>query len=141
MSRARGFRGARRRAKARPGLLDKVTVDAIGDTVDAVHGAGRANIAAMVKRRSGLLRRRYSKTVRKAKQTGLVGYITRSARRAAFYARFVHDGTRYTSARPFHDLAVAEQAPKHKRRMRRALSLAAGPSSLGRNGRGRVRGV
>jgi hypothetical protein len=144
MTRASGFKGARSRARARPDILDKQATLAITETVDVVHRTGRTNIDAMVKRRTGLLRRRYRKTVRKAQILGLVGYFTASARRAAFYARFVHDGTRYITARPFHDLAVAEYETSHSRRMRKALrqSLAlASPSRLGRSGRGRVRGI
>lgn len=145
MSRLKGVAGARARARARPDILDQKIVVAISETVEAVHQAGRSNIDSMVKRRSGLLRRRYRKQVRKSQKTGLVGYISKSARRAAFYARFVHDGTRYATARPFHDLAVADQQHPHSRRMkaalRRTITTAAGPSGLARNGRGRVRGV
>jgi len=145
VSRLKGVAGARRRARARADLIDDNAIEAIGETVDAVHRAGLANIDNMIKRRSGRLRRRYRKTIRKTKGQGLVGYISAAARRDAFYARFVHDGTRYILARPFHDLAVLEQDGPHSRRMRRALrktiSLAGSPSSLGRTGRGRMRGV
>lgn len=121
MSRLKGATKARARARQRPDILDRQTVAAISDTVDDVHQAGRANISNMVKRRSGLLRRRYRKSVRKQTKTGKVGYITKSAQRAAFYARFVHDGTKFITARPFHDLAVAQAEGAHVRRMRRAL--------------------
>jgi hypothetical protein len=145
MSRLKGTKQARARARQRPDILDQKTVAAISDTVDEVHQAGRNNIDNMVKRRKGLLRRRYTKSVRKAKKVGLVGYITKSARRAAFYARFVHDGTKFAASRPFHDLAVAEQEGPHKRRMRSALqktiSGAASPSGLAKTGRGKVSGV
>ncbi|MEP4195979.1 MAG: hypothetical protein ABJL99_10130 [Aliishimia sp.] len=145
MSRLVGVKRARKRASGRNDALDRHVVSAISGTVDVVHVIGRSNIDAMVKRRSGLLRRRYSKTVRKAQMLGIVGYITPAARRSAFYARFVHDGTRYITARPFHDLAVAEAAISHSRRMRKALSSAistsGSPSSLARNGRGKVGGI
>lgn len=121
MSRLKGVTKARARARQRPDILDQKTQAAISDTVDEVHQAGRANIDSMVKRRSGLLRRRYRKQVRKNTKTGLVGYITKSAHRAAFYARFVHDGTKFATARPFHDLAVAQTEGAYVRRMRRAL--------------------
>lgn len=145
MSRLKGVTKARARARQRPDILDQKAVAAISDTVDEVHQAGRANIDSMVKRRSGLLRRRYRKQVRKNTKTGLVGYITKSARKAAFYARFVHDGTKFATGRPFHDLAVARFEAAHRRKMRKALgqtlSGAAAPSGLARTGRGRVRGV
>ncbi len=145
MSRLKGVKKARARARQRPNILDQKTVSAISETVDAVYQEGRTNIDTMVTRRSGLLRRRYSKAVRKRQKLGLVGYITKSARRKAFYARFVHDGTRFAPARPFHDLAVATQEAPHSLRMRKALrqtmSTAAAPSSLAKTGRGNVRGV
>lgn len=141
MSRVKGFKGARARARRRPDELDAHVEGAIAETVEAVHRTGRSNIDAMVKRRSGLLRRRYRKQVRGGQLAGVVGYISASARRAAFYARFVHDGTKYAAARPFHDLSVAQHAASHSRRMHRALRTIAGPSGLARNGRGRVRGV
>lgn len=145
MSRLKGITSARTRARQRPSILDQKAVAAISETVDEVHQAGRANIDSMVKRRSGLLRRRYRKQVRKNIKTGLVGYITKSARKAAFYARFVHDGTKFATARPFHDLAVAQFETAHRLKMRKALgqtlSSAASPSGLARTGRGRVRGV
>ena len=76
---------------------------------------------------------------------GLVGYISRVARRSAFYARFVHDGTATAEALPFHDLALAEQDAPHRRRMNKALSQVisgtAGPSTLAKTGRGKVTGV
>lgn len=122
MSRLRGVKRARANARARPDILDQLSVKAITETVDAVHQAGRANIDSMVKRRRGLLRRRYGKSVRKSQKLGMVGYVTKAARRAAFYARFVHDGTKTAASRPFHDLAVAEQDGPHNRRMRNALS-------------------
>lgn len=121
MSRLKGAVKARARARQRPDILDRQVAAAISDTVDEVHQAGRANIDSMVKRRSGLLRRRYRKQVRRNAMTGLVGYITKSAQRAAFYARFVHDGTKFVTARPFHDLAVAQTKGAYVRRMRLAL--------------------
>ena len=145
MSRLKGVSKARARSRQRPDILDAKTVAAISETVDQVHKAGRENIDRMIKRRSGLLRRRYRKQVRSRTKTGLVGYITKSARKAAFYARFVHDGTRYAEARPFHDLAVFQHEGAHRRKMRKALGLAlsdaAAPSGLARTGRGKVTGV
>lgn len=121
MSRLKGVSGARRRARRRPTVLDQKVVSAISDTVDDVHREGRLNIDAMVQRKTGLLRRKYRKYVRKQTKTGQVGYLTPSARRSAFYARFVHDGTKAAGARPFHDLAVLQHEAAHRRRMRRAL--------------------
>lgn len=121
MSQLKGVKKARARVRKLPDALDQKAVSAISDTVTEVHKAGRANIDNMVKRRSGVLRRRYMKSVRKQTKTGKVGYISKAARRAAFYARFVHDGTKLAAARPFHDLAVAETEGAYVRRMRRAL--------------------
>lgn len=126
MSRLKGVAKARARARKRPDFLDQKTVAAISETVDEVHRLGRANIDSMITRRSGLLRRRYRKTVLKRTKTGKVGYFTRSAQRAAFYARFVHDGTKFATARPFHDLAVAQTEGAYFRRMRRALGSTIG---------------
>lgn len=123
MSRLRGVKRARARAKRRPDALDRLVVAAISETVDDVHQAARTNIDSMITGRSGLLRRSYRKRVRKRQKTGAVGYLTRAARKKAFYARFVHDGTKNSSAKPFHDLAVAQGAASHARRMKRALRV------------------
>lgn len=129
MSRATGFKRARSAAKKRPAVLDRAVVDAISETVDAVHAEGVSNINALMTRRTGLLRRRYRRQMRAARKTGVVGYVTLSSARAAFYARFVHDGTRYITARPFHDLAVASQREKHRARMLRAKRRAIGDAT------------
>lgn len=138
MSRIRGVKAARVRALRRPDELKRHVAIGIGQTVGEVHGAGRANIDSMVKKRRGVLRRRYSKSMKVSALVGAVGYLTRSARRSAFYARFVHDGTKNSVARPFHDLAVTEFAAKHSHRMKVALRKVLGgksrPSALGRTG-------
>lgn len=129
MSGLRGITKARARARQRPDILDQKVVAAISDTVDEVHQAGRANIDSMVKRRSGLLRRNYKKSVQKSRVTGKVGLFGESADKkkgiggkpAVVYGRFIHDGTKFISARPFHQLAVARVDVAHARRMRRAL--------------------
>jgi len=120
MSRIRGWKGARGRARARPGVLDEMVLDGLAATVTEVRQDAWENINSMATRRTGILRRNYRKSMSKAKMTGRVGYITRAAKRKAFYARFIHDGTRYIQARPFHDIAVARQEGKHRARMARA---------------------
>lgn len=138
MSRIKGVRAARARARRRPDQLAKHTLVEIKQTVDEVHSSGRQNIDATVKRRRGVLRRFYSKRVMASSLVGAVGYLTKAARRKAFYARFVHDGTKTASARPFHDMAVLEHEGSHLSRMRQALSKTlnseSAPSSLGRSG-------
>ena len=122
--RAKGFKRARRRNSQRAKSINPLVTEAIADTVNEVHAAGRANIDAMVGRRTGKLRRFYTKVVNKAGTFGRVGYRTRRAQRDVFYARFVHDGTSKTRARPFHDNAVLEFTGRHARRMKLALSKA-----------------
>lgn len=126
MSRLKGVSGARRRAQARPAILDRLATAAIAETVDAVHADGIANINAMFKRRSGRLRRLYRRKMRAKQKTGQVGYVTPYARRKAFYGRFLHDGTRDLPARPFHDMAVATHEVAHRKRMLRAHRLTLG---------------
>lgn len=141
--RVKGIQQARARSKARVRALDPNIASAISETVDEVHQAGRENIDAMTTGRSGRLRKWYRKSIRSKGQRGLVGYLTRKARGkdGAFYARFVHDGTSKSKARPFHDHAVLEVEGKHAGRMRaalaRALSGKAAPSALARTGGGR----
>ena len=140
--RSTGFQKARAKSAARVRALDVNVAKAISDTVDEVHQAGRENSDAMTTKRSGLLRKWYRKSIRSKGARGLVGYLTRKARGkdGAFYARFVHDGTSKTKARPFHDHAVLEVEGKHAGRMRaalaRALSGRAAPGGLARTGGG-----
>lgn len=138
MSRLKGVRAARARARRRPDKLAEHALHEIKQTVDDVHSSGRQNIDATVKRRRGALRRFYSKSVKSNALTGSVGYLTRTSRRKAFYARFVHDGTKTATARPFHDQAVFEHELSHSMRMRGALKAvlnsSTSPSALGRTG-------
>lgn len=136
--RASGFRQARRKSAARKASIDPNAAAGIRETVEEVHLEGRKNIDAMTDKRTGRLRRWYKKALRKGGSVGLVGYVSRKARSAAYYARFVHDGTSKTKARPFHDQAVNSEAGNHAKRMRRANADAllgrASPSGLARTG-------
>lgn len=121
MSRIKGIRAGRRRVAAMPTVLAVLAREGIAETVNEVRGKGRENIRAMVRRRSGKMLRFYNSSVsRGAIITGRVGYITDRARDQAFYARFIHDGTRHIAARPFHDMAVEETEIGHRQRMRQA---------------------
>lgn len=143
--RASGFRGARKKSRRRAQALDHNIASAISKTVDEVHQAGAENIDAMTTKRSGRLARFYKKTLKSGGARGLVGFLTKTARRKAFYARFVHDGTSRQKAQPFHDNAVLEVEGRHAGRMavalRRALSGRASPSALGRTGGGSERDI
>lgn len=144
MSRMTGAKGAVRRAKARPAALDDAAMRQITSTVTAVHSLGRANLDSMTVKRSGLLRGWYRKSIRKASISGFVGYVSARARRAAWYARFVHDGTAVAAARPFHADAVEEVGPVHEAGMRSAVGDAikrTSPSGLARTGGGAERDV
>ncbi|QDL91500.1 hypothetical protein FDP22_06720 [Paroceanicella profunda] len=136
MSRVDGIRAQRVRVKRLTTALQEEVADSINETIDQVHAAGLANLDAMVTRRTGRLRRYYRKAFRRGTLEGLVGYISAKGRDAAFYARFVHDGTEEMAARPWHDTAIEEVAPDHAQRMRRAS-----PSELARTGGGRARRV
>lgn len=114
---ARRFQAAIRKA---PDDLKKIVADELRETVNAVHAKGRANLAAMVTPRSGALERNYRKSLSKKTLTGRVGYLSAKAKRAAFYARFINDGTRKMAARPFHTNAVESEKEQHQRRMLRA---------------------
>ena len=138
--RIKGIKKARAKNKARVRALDVGIANAISQTVDEVHKAGLHNIDAMTRKQSGRLRKFYQKALRSKGQRGLVGYVTKSARKRAFYARWVHDGTSRQKARPFHDNAVLGVEGKHAGRMKaalaRALSGKASPSGLARTGGG-----
>jgi HK97 gp10 family phage protein len=145
MSRTSGFKGARARAKVRPAQLDAKVSDAIQTAVVEVHRAGKENIVAMVRKRTGRLLRYYRKKLTRNGLKGLVGYTSAKGRKDAFYARFVHDGTSKTKAAPYHDLAVLEFEGKHKKRMRFALTDTldnrAAPSGTARSGGGKERSI
>lgn len=123
MSRLRGVKSARARARARPDILETKAGAAIQDTIEAVHQTGKANISTMVTRRTGILERNYKLKFSKKQLLGEVGFVSRRAMMTAYYARFVNDGTRHAQARPFHDLAVAQHEPGYRGRMRSALKL------------------
>ena len=145
MSRATGFAKARRKSAQRVKKLDAGVTAGISQTVDDVHRTGLENMDSMVARKSGRLRRGYRKRITGKGLRGLVGYLSAAARRSAFYARFVHDGTATAKARPYHDTAVLEHEGRHRDRMRGANAIAlddrASPSSTGRSGGGRERGI
>lgn len=145
MTRVSGFKRARKKSKRRVGRLDGAVIAAIGETVDDVHRAGLENIDAMTNKKSGRLRRFYRKKLSPTSLKGLVGYFSAAARRSAFYARFVHDGTSKSKARPYHDDAVLEHEGRHRARMRQANEIAlddrASPSGTGRSGGGRERNI
>jgi len=134
--RATGFRAARAKSRRRAKSLDANTAAAIATTITEVQRDGSDALASMTTRRTGKLERFYKKALREGGAVGLVGYITAAARRSAFYARFIHDGTSKMRARPFHDQAVLSAEGKHRARMRRAQKRAVagkGVSSRGRN--------
>lgn len=124
MSSVRGFKAARARARRRPSILEAQARDGLAETVKAVRAKGAENIRAMTTRRTGTLVRFYRSSVSRSALEGRVGYLSRRAKAEAFYARFIHDGTRYLLARPFHTIAVEETELLHGQRMREALRRA-----------------
>lgn len=145
MTRASGFKKSRQKSRRRVSRLDDAVADALGETADEVHRAGLENIDAMVGKKTGRLRRGYRKRLSRKSLKALVGYVSAAARRSAFYARFVHDGTSKAKARPYHDHAVLEYEGKHRARMRGANAAAlddrAAPSGTGRAGGSRERSI
>lgn len=127
MTGVREYRAALKRA---PNDLRENVLAAVTETVNGVHARGKANIRSMVTRRSGELDRNYRKSISKKSLSGRVGYLSAKAREAAFYARFVNDGTIKMSARPFHTNAVEAEMELDEARMvaarDRVLSLLAG---------------
>lgn len=110
-----------------PGVLEERSRGELAVTVREVAAEGRANIRAMTRRRSGQLLRFYRSSVsRGAIAVGRVGYLTARAKRSAFYARFINDGTREIAARPFHSLAVEAAERPFIVGQRRALRAALG---------------
>ncbi|MEL6980670.1 MAG: hypothetical protein AAGM38_18675 [Pseudomonadota bacterium] len=127
-SKIRGVIELRRALRKAPEAMRDVVREEIGDTVEDVHRDGLRLMDAMVTRRSGVLRKHYKAKRPSAKGfKGWVGYRGKRAIRAAYYARWVHDGTVKTPSRPFH--YRAEQ--RHLIRFRRAMRLAAS-HALGR---------
>lgn len=117
------FKGAREWQRAMRQLPDDLrdkVADALRQTVDAVHSRGRANIRSMVERRSGVLEKNYRKSVSRKSLKGRVGYLSKRAAQQAFYAPFIHDGTQYITARPFHANAVEAERERDELRMRNA---------------------
>ena len=127
MTGAREFRHALRRA---PEALRREVLEAIKETVDGVYARGLANIDSMTNRRTGVLRRNYRKSVARKALRGRVGYLSATSQHAAFYARFINDGTVNMPARPFHTQAVEAERDADTARMVRArdhtLGLLAG---------------
>ena len=126
MSRLKGATRARARARAMPKVLKKNVSLSLGETIASVEVKALRNMDAMVEHRTGTLRRHYKKALLSSSLIGRVGYVTKAAGRAAFYARFVHDGTESAKARPFHDWAVIDEMGPHRARMREALRKSVG---------------
>ena len=106
MSRLTGVSSVRRAIRALPSALKVEAVQALRTVVSETRDTGRANIDSAFRRHSGDLRRNYRSSVSVKALTGRVGYLTPKARRAAFYARFLHDGTVDIEGIPFHDRAI-----------------------------------
>lgn len=122
MSFVKRFRETRGRIRKMPTVLQTRVRENIEETVREGAARGRELIAGRFGKRSGKMRRFYRARVsRSAKVEGRFGYITARARRQVFYARFLHDGTRYILGYPFHDIVTEELGPRHRRRMRDAL--------------------
>lgn len=116
-SKMTGVRETRAALKRAPKALKDNVLAAIKETVDGVHARGKANIAAMVTKRTGALDRNYRKSVAPKSLRGRVGYLSDAARAAAFYARFINDGTVKMEARPFHTNAVEAEKELDTQRM------------------------
>lgn len=136
--RARGFREARAASARRAKAIDPAVAKAVRVIVEDVHKAGLENLDGEVGVRTGKLRKWYKRAFRRRGLVGLVGYVSAKARDAAFYARFVHDGTETARARPWHDRAKDEVEGRRggvmRQALREALAGRAAPGSLGRTG-------
>lgn len=119
-SRMTGIKEYRAALRAAPDELRAEVLAAITASVTATHAAGLANIDAMGVVDEGTLRRWYRKRISAKALTGKVGFLGKRARQRVFYARFVHDGTRYVAARPFHRNAVNATIEAHRRLMTEA---------------------
>lgn len=130
MSRMHGIREYRAALKRAPAHLRDGVGDAVKQTTEAVHARGKANIDSMTTARTGELRRNYRRSFSKTSLKGRVGYLSAKARDAAFYARFVNDGTVKMAARPFHTNAIEAERDADTARMVKArdrvLSLLSG---------------
>ncbi|MEO0623137.1 MAG: hypothetical protein AAF183_13000 [Pseudomonadota bacterium] len=115
-----GVREYRTALKDAPEDLQREVFGAIKQTVDGVHGRGKANLAAMTDEQSGTLRRLYRKTTSRRSLSGRVGYLSDAARFDVFYARFIHDGTIHMPARPFHGNAIEAEQELDQARMVKA---------------------
>lgn len=123
MSRMIGIRKRRAAQRSAPSILAQAVRGHLAEIVRTVEADGKSNMDAMVKRRSGALKRYYRSSVSGgALLVGRVGYLTPRARKNAFYARFLNDGTRDMPARPFHDNAVEDNLDHHVDGMRAALA-------------------
>lgn len=137
MSKIKGVKSVRAALRKSSPALRREMGGVIAGTVEGVATSARANIEAMVgtsekpyvmvkgvKMRRRLLRRLYKTWTSKGALKGRVGYITPAARRAAYYARFVHDGTAHSASRPFHQNAVDQHKPGFNRGASEALRRA-----------------
>lgn len=136
MTGVREFRAALKRA---PNDLRDEVLTAVTTTVNGVHAKGKANIASMTTKRTGELSRNYRKGISRKQLSGRVGYLSAKARGAAFYARFVNDGTSKMQARPFHTNAIESERELDTMRMvaarDRVLSALAGGGRGGASSR------
>lgn len=123
-SRMRGVKGFRKALKGLDTDLKENIYGAVKQTVDAVHARGKSNLSSMVTKRTGTLEKNYRRSASRKSLQGRVGYLSAKAKFDAFYARFINDGTRYITARPFHTNAVEAEREADTQRMVKARDRA-----------------
>lgn len=119
-SKTLGIREFRAALKRLPEDMRREVFEAVSKTAKGVHQKGRANIASMTTKRSGDLSRLYRVGLSRKALSARVGYLSEKSRGAAFYARFINDGTSKMQARPFHTNAVESERELDTQRMVRA---------------------
>lgn len=113
LSKIIGVAEARQALRNAPKYIRFLAADVIEDVIKSTHLDAKANMNSMgIKKKSGNLSRFYRRSINKKKLTGRVGLLSSRARKKAFYARFINDGTEKMTARPFHTAAVEKNDAK-----------------------------
>ena len=118
-SKLSGARRVRKAVREAPVAVQRAIVEELQAVGEAVHAEGLANMdAAFGTSEKGFVevrgkryprqqvRRRYTLRIAPRALRVRIGYLTPSAQRAAYYARFLHDGTRFFQGSFFHMRAV-----------------------------------
>ncbi len=122
-SRVQGARELRAKLRRMPDALREEVRAVNAYTAEATHARGLQLMDDFgIGNVTGTLRKQYRWKVSRDGLSARVGYLTKAARRRAYYAMFLHNGTRFIVSRPWHQTAVDETRLRWATNLRSMIS-------------------